>query len=51
MPNVGYLSIERFFEQVQLNMPPATKTDCKIKKHLSVARNEPFATVEKEFGA
>jgi hypothetical protein len=31
------LSIKRFFAQVQLNMPPATKTDSEMKKHLLVS--------------
>jgi hypothetical protein len=39
------LSIERFFAQVQLNMPSETKSDCETEKHHQLTRNQPFATV------
>jgi hypothetical protein len=38
------ISIEGFFAQVQLNIPPETKTDCETKKH-------PICDYYKEFSA
>jgi hypothetical protein len=48
----GWLvSVERFFSQVQLNMPPETKTNCESKKHLSVSEKLAIYNSHKEFNA